>query len=324
MAADKFFDLCKCQIDNLDVNFMLELFVKRLQDAESEVRNIASSHVADFCEFLTREQIILRILPIIQGIASDKSQFTRGSLASNVMVICRYISKEDVQSYLVPLFLKLLKDEFHEVRLNIISKLEAVAHSIGLDQLSATLMPAILDLASDRKWRVRIAILQHIPLIAKELGVQFFDQNLSNICMNWLVDEVFSIREAAVKNLSNIVQIFGVNWAISSIIPKVKEMTSNSNYLHRITCLYAASEFAQTMKSRELIEEMLPMILLMSSDPVPNIRFNVCKTLESILKEKLLSADMLSSKIEPILSSLSHEDDPDVQYYAQRALKYTR
>lgn len=53
--------------------------------------------------------------------------------------------------------------------------------------------------------------------------------------MSWLGDTVFSIREAATQNLKKLTEVFGVEWARQTIIPKVMAMGNQTNYLYRMT-----------------------------------------------------------------------------------------
>lgn len=112
---------------------------------------------------------------------------------------------------------------------------------IGIELLSQSLLPAIVQLAEDKQWRVRLAIIEYIPLLASQLGVTFFDEQLSDLCMGWLGDTVFSIREAATQNLRKLTEVFGVEWAKGSIIPKVMAMGQHPNYLYRMTTCFAIS-----------------------------------------------------------------------------------
>ena len=83
-----------------------------------------------------------------------------------------------------------------------------------------------------------MAIIEYMPLLAGQLGVEFFDEKLNTLCMAWLVDHVYAIREAATNNLKKLVEKFGVEWAQSTVIPKVLAMARDQNYLHRMTCLF--------------------------------------------------------------------------------------
>ena len=61
--------------------------------------------------------------------------------------------------------------------------------------------------------------------------------------MGWLADSVFSIREAAITNLKKLIGVFGHEWAKQVIIPKVLASAHHTNYLHRLTTLFALTVF---------------------------------------------------------------------------------
>lgn len=208
-----------------------------------------------FAKLLDREVILSRIIPCVKDCTSDSSQHVRAALATQISGLAPLLGEEATSEHLLPLFLQLLKDDFSEVRLNLIGKLEMVNQGmsnltvserhladglvIGIDRLSQALLPAIMELAEDKQWRVRQAIIEYIPLLATQLGVSFFDDKLGNLCMAWLGDTVFSIREAATVNLKKLTDVFGVEWARSTIIPKVLEMGNHPNYLYRMTTIFA-------------------------------------------------------------------------------------
>lgn len=169
---------------------------------------------------------------------------------------------------------------------------------IGIDLLSQSLLPAIVQLAEDKQWRVRLAIIEYIPLLASQLGVKFFDEQLNSLCLGWLADAVFSIREAATLNLKKLTEVFGVEWASESIIPKVTMMGQHPNYLYRMTTCFAISVctlrsslhshavltsfLPQTLSpviNLKMIEaSILPILDRLVTDDIPNIRFNVAKS----------------------------------------------
>jgi len=206
-----------------------------------------------FSKLLDRDVILARIVPCVQALSTDSSQHVRASLAQQISGLAPLLGKESTIDVLVPLYLSLLKDDFSEVRLNLISKLEVVNNGklscslvarkliivIGVDRLSQAILPAVMELSEDKQWRVRQAIIEYIPLIATQLGVEFFDDQLGSLCMTWLGDTVFSIREAATINLKKLTDVFGVEWAKQTIIPKVMDMREHPNYLYRMTTIFA-------------------------------------------------------------------------------------
>jgi len=300
-------------------NELCKHIVSLLRDTEAEVRTAAATKVTGVCVKLPVENSIKLVLPCVKELVSDTSQHARAALASAIMGLAPVFGKENTIEHLLDLFLQLLKDDFPEVRLNIISKLDQVNRVIGVEMLSQSLLPAIVELAEDRQWRVRLAIIEYIPLLASQLGVEFFDEKLGNLCMTWLGDCVFSIREAATNNLKKLTEVFGVEWAQNNIIPKVLALYTHPNYLYRMTTLFAVGVLSEVKGMDEVINgSMLPLVIRMADDPVPNIRFNVAKTLGTLCKH--LDAGLVQSKVKPVLTKLYEDADRDVKFHASQAL----
>ena len=81
-----------------------------------------------------------------------------------------------------------------------------------------------------------------------------------------------------------------------------------------------SASLADALHSELVQEEVLPALLTMASDPVPNIRFNVAKTLEKLAPR--VGPEVVSAEIAPCLSHLVETDaDRDVKYFARCALR---
>jgi len=197
--------------------------------------------------------------------------------------------------------------------------LSSVTPVLGLDQLSQHLLPAIVELAEDRQWRVRLSIIEYIPLLAEHLGVDFFNDKLGNLSMSWLNDCVYSIREAGTNNLKKLVEVFGQEWAVEHVIPKVVELTKHTNYLYRTTPLLAITTLSSAFPPDVVAGKLLPLAIELTNDAVPNIRFNACKTLQSLLPT--LDSALVETKVKPILNKLVEDKDRDVRYFASLALQ---
>eukprot|EP01095_Lingulamoeba_sp_RSL-Kostka_P017418 TRINITY_DN9023_c0_g1_i1.p1 TRINITY_DN9023_c0_g1~~TRINITY_DN9023_c0_g1_i1.p1 ORF type:complete len:585 (+),score=188.29 TRINITY_DN9023_c0_g1_i1:120-1874(+) len=319
MASQLFCEVCQALGTETTKNEMLEHYIALLRDNEAEVRSSAAGKVTNFCKLIPSEVILDSILPCINDLVEDKSEYVRASLAADVMGLAPFLGKENTLNHLLDIFLHLLKDDSSDVRLGIISKLEAVNEVVGIDLLSQNLLPAIKDLAEDRQWRVRLAIIEYIPLLSSQLGVEFFDDKLSGLCMCWLGDPVCSIREAATKNLKKLIEVFGLEWAQNNIIPKVLNRHSHSNYLYRMTTLCAIGHLSEVVTKEIIVETMLPLVVKMASDPVPNIRFNVAKILNTV--SKYVDPEVTEKDIIPTLQQLLEDKDKDVQYFANESIQ---
>jgi serine/threonine-protein phosphatase 2A regulatory subunit A len=191
---------------------------------------------------------------------------------------------------------------------------------------------------------VRQAIIEYIPLLATQLGKDFFDEQLSSLCMSWLGDTVYSIREAATINLKKLTEVFGVEWARAQIVPKVVAMGSHPNYLYRMTTVQAIGVLSETSCLSNLTadrllqtiapsltidivcEEIIDALLSLANDPIPNIRFNVARSLEVVATtygKTAAGKDLAQQKIVPVLEELMADQDADVRYFATLASQRT-
>ncbi|KAF3491655.1 protein phosphatase PP2A regulatory subunit A [Arthroderma uncinatum] len=341
MVADKFEKIAKAVDEEVVNRDLVPAFVKLLKDTEAEVRTAIAGQIPGFCRLLDRETLLNEIMTSIEDLVSDPSQHVRAALGMQISGLAPILGKEETISHLLPMFLQMLKDEFPDVRLHIISKLELVNKVIGIDLLSQSLLPAIVQLAEDKQWRVRLAIIEYIPLLASQLGVKFFDEQLNSLCLGWLGDAVFSIREAATQNLKKLTEVFGVEWANGSIIPKVTAMGQHPNYLYRMTTCFAITTLAPVINLKMIETSILPILDRLVTDDIPNIRFNVAKsysviidTLRKLPEEGTVTEidkseqaptpsprgqAIIQQQILPNLEKLQQDDDVDVRYFATTA-----
>eukprot|EP00566_Odontella_aurita_P008355 CAMPEP_0113564216 /NCGR_PEP_ID=MMETSP0015_2-20120614/21495_1 /TAXON_ID=2838 /ORGANISM="Odontella" /LENGTH=667 /DNA_ID=CAMNT_0000466271 /DNA_START=185 /DNA_END=2188 /DNA_ORIENTATION=- /assembly_acc=CAM_ASM_000160 len=352
-AASKFADVVGAFSDLPNaVDSLVPAFEKLLQDPEAEVRTAATLNLSEVakCKAMVRPappprppgseeagsasegaaslaeepggprvKVAERLVKRVTTLTEDDSENVRAALAMVATELAPVLGKEATISHLVPPVLLLLRDATSEVRLNIISSLSALNEVIGVDLLSQSLLPAILDLAEDGKWRIRLAIIQHIPLLAKQLGEDFFSEKLSSLCVGWLGDDISSIRQAAATNLKELTALFGSEWATVHLVPSIAEIKEHQSYLRRLTAVQACALMTTVMEPDTARIELLPMVLDMASDAVPNIRFNVAKGLQ--IMAPVCGKEICDTQIRPVLSLLVEDPDRDVRYFATKTLE---
>ncbi|KAJ1418998.1 protein phosphatase 2, partial [Ochromonadaceae sp. CCMP2298] len=258
---------------------LCDVFTSLLSDAEPEVKAAAASHLAAVAQKLAKHTVLSMVIRTGQHLSTDPSDFVRSFFAAEVGQLAPLLGREDTVQHVLPLLLTLLRDESSEVRLNVISGLDAINNVIGVDLLSQSLLPAITELAKDSKWRVRLAVIENMPMLARQLGVDFLDAKLLALCMVWLDDPVFSIRKAAAENLQKLADIFGDEWTQRQILPRIKDLHKNAAFAKRMTALYALHVMLVGRSRTLAVESLFPIILSMTDDPVPNVRFTVAKIL---------------------------------------------
>lgn len=342
-AADKFGAIAVNFLGvDADLYRLIDPFIALMKDNEGEVRKAVAKQLPGFCKLVTDLKIVeTRIIPVVSELSQDPHENVRAALASAVTGLLPILPKQSTIDKLLPIFLNMLKDEFPDVRLNIISNLSVVNETIGINLLSTSLLPAITELAQDNKWRVRLAIIEYIPKLASQLGEPFFNNELLTLCMSWLWDAVYAVRDAAVDNLKQLTEIFGSAWAEEQIVLRllnIKDEKINedddtnvdvvdfSNFIIRITCLFAVAKLIPVVEPSVIVTKILPFINHLIADPVPNIRFNVAKAY-LIAVEALLqtpgpeTAKLIEDDILPNLNVLLNDSDVDVRYYANKSIE---
>lgn len=59
-------------------------------------------------------------------------------------------------------------------------------------------------------------------------------------------------------------------------------MSTDPNYLHRMTTLFAVNLLVEVCSEEVIKDIMLPVVLKLAKDPVPNVRFNVAKSMTKL------------------------------------------
>jgi len=261
-----------------------------------------------------RIPVAQRLVTRLVGLTEDDSVNVRAALAMVATELAPLLGKDASVTNLLPPMLLLLRDSSSEVRLNIISSLSLLNDVIGTDLLHQSLLPAILDLADDGKWRIRLAVIERIPLLAKQLGSDFFDDRLLGLCVGWLGDDISSIREAAAKNLQDLTVLLGTDWSVQNLLPRVRQVMEHPSYLRRMNAVQATALMATSMDVKSALVEVLPILLEMHYDPVPNVRFNVAKGLGIV--GTVFDRSVYQGQIVPILTLMENDPDRDVRYFA--------
>ncbi len=76
----------------------------------------------------------------------------------------------------------------------------------------------------------------------------------------------------------------GPKWLEKLAIPKILSFQRDTNYLYRLTTLFAISKLVEFMPTESFQRVIVPAIIVMAQDKVPNVRMNVAKTLKECRK----------------------------------------
>jgi len=319
MVADQAKELCEV-FEVHSTASIVPLFLKLLEDQEIEVRTIASARIAAMAQLHPTKEFLQSLMPSMEKLTLPKelSPNVRGSLAGSVLRLTSIFGSQLTEDHLMGLCATLIKDECSDVRLKLIYTLGEFSSETVLQSL----LPAIKELAKDRQWRVRVAVLDSLPHLATSLGEASFTQELNSIFMTWLVDPVYAVRHSAANIYKRLCEVFGDTWSASKVLPELQTMLSHKNYLIRVSSIPCVGMLAETVSQVFLVEHLIPMLVKMAKDPVPNVRVNVAKTIQNMHKNCPEGhRNSLKEHLLPCAETLSADEDPDVKFFAAACVK---
>lgn len=322
MMADHVQQLCEV-FKSKATSTIVPLYLQMLTDQEVEVRMIAAARISAVAAINPTREFLELLKPEIEKLTQPRehSQHVRASLAGSVLSLTPIFGPRLTVDHLINVLLQLVRDESPEVRLKLIGTLGELSTVVGVDVLSQSLLPSIKELGKDRQWRVRLAVLDSMPSLAQYLGESQFTSELKGLFMPWLVDPVSCVRGAAAVNFQRLTEVLGLVWAETNIVPQLRTLLEHRNYLYRISAVMCAGTMAKVVEGFFLDEHLVPIVVKLANDTVPNVRFNVAKTIQAMHKTcGSMSSSALDNQLVPCLRRLSVDQDPDVKFFASRAL----
>jgi hypothetical protein len=172
--------------------------------------------------------------------------------------------------------------------------------------------------ASDDKQTLNVFLTTQLVFY---LRPQVFSSCVSWCGHDWLGHVLTRNVGFGLQVVSDLLKIFGDGWAKKTVVPKVQAMAVEGperTYIARLTSLMVIQQCAITMSKEALNKTLLPSVLKLCKDSVPNVRFNASKCLEAIAGR--VDKGSAVKDVKPQLEAMLKDTDSDVKFYAQAAL----
>ena len=132
------------------------------------------------------------------------------------------------------------------------------------------------------------------------------------------MDPVFTVRENALESLIKISKNpYSTEWLLKICSQKIQEFSKHERFMIRIQSIHFINRLATEVTKDVLNKSFVDVLLTLAEDPVPNIRFNVSKTIE-ILYPQMTPGSKI--KCESALKNLVNDQDFDSSYFAKKAM----
>ena len=246
-------------------------------------------------------------------LVSDMQWKVRRTLASSIHELGVILGQDAVVNDLIPIFNGFLKD-LDEVRIGLLKHLSDFLKLLPLD-LRREYLPKMTDflyMDNDRNWRFRqelaVQMGQLIPLYSSEE----VKKHLAPIAVILIKDKVAAVRQSAVQIHSIIVKTLLEDTSQSSGLVRVLladlvgELVRSESWIHRQTyASLALTLYEETaLDHAQFSQNILPNLLDLAEDKVPNVRLVVARALRQIRQASKLHFNLGRHCQHKLISSL--------------------
>ncbi|XP_076992087.1 serine/threonine-protein phosphatase 4 regulatory subunit 1 isoform X2 [Tamandua tetradactyla] len=269
-----------------------------------------------------------------ETLASDMQWKVRRTLAFSIHELAVILGDQLTAADLVPIFNGFLKD-LDEVRIGVLKHLHDFLKLLHIDKRREYLYQLQEFLVTDnsRNWRFRAELAEQLILLLELYSPRDVYDYLRPIALNLCADKVSSVRWISYKLVSEMVKKLHLASPRTFGADLIHELIDSFGRCPRWSGRQAFVFVCQTVIEDDCLPmdqfaaHLMPHLLTLANDRVPNVRVLLAKTLRQTLLEKeyfLASASCHQEAVEQAVVALQMDRDSDVQYFASTHPTSTR
>ncbi|XP_021042210.1 serine/threonine-protein phosphatase 4 regulatory subunit 1 isoform X1 [Mus caroli] len=261
-----------------------------------------------------------------ETLASDMQWKVRRTLAFSIHELAVILGDQLTAADLVPIFNGFLKD-LDEVRIGVLKHLHDFLKLLHIDKRREYLYQLQEFLVTDnsRNWRFRAELAEQLILLLELYSPRDVYDYLRPIALNLCADKVSSVRWVSYKLVSEMVKKLHTATPPTFGVDLINELVENFGRCPKWSGRQAFVFVCQTVIEDDCLPmdqfavHLMPHLLTLANDRVPNVRVLLAKTLRQTLLEKeyfLASASCHQEAVEQTIMALQMDRDSDVKYFA--------
>uniref|UniRef100_A0A8C5K8C8 Serine/threonine-protein phosphatase 4 regulatory subunit 1 n=2 Tax=Jaculus jaculus TaxID=51337 RepID=A0A8C5K8C8_JACJA len=261
-----------------------------------------------------------------ETLASDMQWKVRRTLAFSIHELAVILGDQLTAADLVPIFNGFLKD-LDEVRIGVLKHLHDFLKLLHIDKRREYLYQLQEFLVTDnsRNWRFRAELAEQLILLLELYSPRDVYDYLRPIALNLCADKVSSVRWISYKLVGEMVKKLNTATPPTFGVDLIHELVENFGRCPKWSGRQAFVFVCQTVIEDDCLPmdqfavHLMPHLLTLANDRVPNVRVLLAKTLRQTLLEKeyfLASASCHQEAVEQTIMALQMDRDSDVKYFA--------
>ncbi|XP_073407066.1 serine/threonine-protein phosphatase 4 regulatory subunit 1 isoform X2 [Dendrobates tinctorius] len=261
-----------------------------------------------------------------ETLAADMQWKVRRTLAFSIHELALILGDSLTAADLLPIFNGFLKD-LDEVRIGVLKHLYDFLKLLQSDKRREYLYLLQEFLVTDncRNWRFRAELAEQLVLLLELYSARDIFDYLLPIALTLCGDKVSSVRWISYKLVSEMVKKLYLaptpTLALDLMNKLVEQFCRSSKWSGRQSFVFICKALIEDdcLPMEQFAMHLMPHLLQLASDRVPNVRVLLAKTLKQTLLEKeyfLTSANSHQEAVEQTIVALQMDYDNDVKYFA--------
>lgn len=261
-----------------------------------------------------------------ETLAADMQWKVRRTLAFSIHELALILGDSLTAADLLPIFNGFLKD-LDEVRIGVLKHLYDFLKLLQPDKRREYLYQLQEFLVTDncRNWRFRAELAEQLILLLELYSARDVYDYLLPIALTLCGDKVSSVRWISYKLVSEMVKKLYLaptpTLALDLMNKLVEQFCRSPKWSGRQTFVFICQALLEEdcLPMEQFAMHLMPHLLQLASDRVPNVRVLLAKTLKQTLLEKeyfLTSANSHQEAVEQTIVALQMDYDNDVKYFA--------
>ena len=297
----------------------------RAQTVDTEIARHCAFSLPAVALTLGRSNWIL-LKETYETLATDMQWKVRRTLASSIHELGVILGEQFSGSDLIPIFNGFLKD-LDEVRQGLLKHLAEFLRLLSAEDRRNYLpkLSEFLKMDNDRNWRFRRELSDQLEKLIPLYSPAEIEEFVSPIAMVLVHDKVASVRRSAVNVIAAIVSSLAGSeqpeLSVNLIHLVVDSLAAESLWVHRQTFASLCWRFLQSGATdyETFAAELMPSLLELSGDKVPNVRLAVARTLSEANKLTVYFADDALNphyeRLKEVERTLKDDEDVDVREF---------
>ncbi|XP_075069393.1 serine/threonine-protein phosphatase 4 regulatory subunit 1 isoform X2 [Mixophyes fleayi] len=261
-----------------------------------------------------------------ETLAADMQWKVRRTLAFSIHELALILGDSLTAADLLPIFNGFLKD-LDEVRVGVLKHLYDFLKLLQPDKRREYLYQLQEFLVTDncRNWRFRAELAEQLILLLELYSARDVYDYLLPIALTLCGDKVSSVRWISYKLVSEMVKKLyfapSPTLVLDLMNKLVEQFCRSAKWSGRQTFVFICQALIEDdcIPMDQFAMHLMPHLLQLASDRVPNVRVLLAKTLKQTLLEKeyfLTSANSHQEAVEQTIVALQMDYDNDVKYFA--------